>query len=138
MRGFLERMQWKMALWMEGRYGPDSLSNALFVAGLVLVLLSVIPGLDLLWLLGMIALVLSVFRSMSKNIARRERENDAWQRIIKKPQTYLSWARKSWAGRATTRYFICKGCGTILSVPKGKGKLRITCPRCHTQTEKKS
>ena len=32
----------------------------------------------------------------------------------------------------------CMGCGAVLSVPKGKGKLRVTGPKCHWQTEKKS
>ena len=32
----------------------------------------------------------------------------------------------------------CKNCGQMLSVPRGKGRIRVTCPRCGTKVEKKS
>lgn len=47
-------------------------------------------------------------------------------------------ASKMWANRKTTKYFKCKNCGQMLSVPKGKGKIRVTCPKCHTKVEMKS
>ena len=87
---------------------------------------------------GRAAEFLSGFRTFSKNIPQRERENEAWLNLIAKPKETISLARKAWANRATTKYFRCKGCGAALSVPKRKGKLRVTCPKCHWQTEKKS
>lgn len=138
MRGFLERMQWRMAAWMEGRYGPDNLSNALLVIGIVLAFASIIPGLDLLWIAALVAMIASLARSFSKNIAKREAENEAWLKQTAKPKETVSLLRKAWTNRATTKYFKCKGCGAVLSVPKGKGRLRVTCPKCHWQTEKKS
>ena len=43
-KGFFDRLQWRMAAWMQGRHGADSLSNALIVVGLVLTLASICPG----------------------------------------------------------------------------------------------
>ena len=37
-------------------------------------------------------------------------------------------AKKMWKGRKTTAYLKCPNCGQMLSVPKGKGKIRVTCP----------
>ena len=34
--------------------------------------------------------------------------------------------------------FKCKKCGAVLSVPRGKGTLRVVCPKCKTETTKKS
>ena len=45
---------------------------------------------------------------------------------------------QKWTNRKTTRYFKCKGCGQVLSVPRGKGTLRVVCPKCKTETKQKS
>ncbi|AEB06765.1 hypothetical protein Corgl_0651 [Coriobacterium glomerans PW2] len=47
-------------------------------------------------------------------------------------------AGKMWVNRKTTKYFRCKTCGAMMSVPRGKGRIRVTCPRCRTTVEKKS
>ncbi|WP_302392355.1 hypothetical protein [Eggerthella sinensis] len=138
MKGFLERMQWKLAGMMQGRRGTDSFSNFLMVVGIVLLLGPIVPGLDMLSWVALVVLAYSLFRSYSKNIAARERENAAFERIVAGPKKQLSLARKKWANRKTTRYFTCKGCGQVLSVPRGKGTLRVVCPKCKTETKQKS
>ena len=47
-------------------------------------------------------------------------------------------AKKMWKGRKTTAYLKCPNCGQMLSVPKGKGKIRVTCPKCHAKMETRS
>lgn len=47
-------------------------------------------------------------------------------------------AQKMWKERKTSRFLKCPNCGQMLSVPKGKGKIRVTCPRCRTKMETKS
>lgn len=44
-------------------------------------------------------------------------------------------AKKMWSQRKTSRFLKCPTCGQVLSVPKGKGKIRVTCPKCHTKME---
>ena len=82
MKGFLERMQWKLAGMMQGRRGTDSFSNFLMVVGIVLLLGSIVPGLDMLSWVALVVLAYSLFRSYSKNIAARERENAAFERTV--------------------------------------------------------
>lgn len=138
MKGFLERLQWKLSGMMQGGRGADTLSHLLVVAGIVLLFASLIPGLDLLSWVALIVLAYSLFRSYSKNIAARDRENATFERIVEKPRKQLSLMRKKWTNRKTTRYFKCKGCGQVLSVPRGKGTLRVVCPKCKTETKQKS
>lgn len=137
MKGFFEQLQWKMAGWMQGRHGVDGLSNFLMVAGFVFIVLSVIPGLDFFSWLALVLLMLSLLRSFSKNELKRSEENERYTRFIAKPKSTVSLASKRWKNRKTTTYFKCS-CGKILSVPRGKGKIRVTCPNCHTLTERKS
>lgn len=47
-------------------------------------------------------------------------------------------AQKMWKERKTSHFLKCPTCGQILSIPKGKGKIRVTCPRCHSKMETKS
>ena len=137
-KGFLERLQWKLSSMMQGRRGADTLSNFLVIVGIVLLLVSIIPGLDLLSWVAFLVLAYSLFRSYSKNIAARDHENAAFERIVEKPRKQLSFMNKRWENRKTTRYFKCKGCGQMLSVPRGKGTLRVVCPKCKTETKQKS
>lgn len=137
-KGFLERMQWKLAGMMQGRRGADGFSNFLMAVGIVLLLGSIIPGLGMLSWVALAVLAYSLFRSYSKNIAARDRENAAFERIAAGPKKHLSLMRKQWTNRKTTRYFTCKGCGQVLSVPRGKGTLRVVCPKCKAETKRKS
>ncbi len=138
MKGFFERLQWKMAGWMQGRHGVDGLSNFLIGVGFILVIASVIPGLDVLSWPALACMALSLVRCCSKNETARCKEEAAYQRIAAKPKAVFSLASKRFKNRNTTAYFKCKGCGKVLSVPKGKGKIRVTCPNCQAQSERKS
>ena len=138
MKSFFERLSMNMARWMQGRNGMDSFSNGLAAAGIIFLLLSIIPGLDLLSWLSLVCLLLAVLRCCSKNVAQRSKENAAYERVVKRPRRAYALAKKAWANRKTTKYFTCSGCGTVLTVPRGKGTLRVVCPKCKAETTKKS
>lgn len=138
MRAFLTRMQWKMAEFMQGRHGADDLAQASLIAGIVVMLANLLLGSQLLSLLSLALLTYALFRCYSKNLAKRTQENDAFLKLVAKPKHQLDIAQKRWKNRKTTVYFTCKGCGSTLTVPKGKGTLRVTCPKCKAQVTKKS
>lgn len=60
----------------------------------------------------------------------RQRENDVFEKIIGAPKKFFTSRSTHWKNRKTTKYFKCDNCKQKLSVPKGKGKLRIICPKC--------
>lgn len=138
MRAFLTRMQWKMAEFMQGRHGADSLAQASMIAGIALMLANLLLGSELVSLLSLALLAYAMFRCYSKNHAKRTQENEAYLKLVSKPKHQLDIARKRWKNRKTTMYFTCKGCGSTLTVPRGKGTLRVTCPKCKMQVTKKS
>ena len=115
-----------LALWGYRRY-----ASSMYVG-------TAVKALVALYLVALIVLAYSLFRSYSKNIAARDRENATFERIVEKPRKQLSLMRKKWTNRKTARYFKCKGCGQVLSVPRGKGTLRVVCPKCKTETKLKS
>lgn len=138
MKQFLEQLNDKMARWMRGRYGNDDFSNGLVAVSVLAILLSFLPHCGWLAWITIAGIVYALWRSSSKNIAKRRQENETYLQLTAKPRRSFELAQKKWAGRKTTKYFRCKGCGQELSVPRGKGTLRVVCPKCKTETKMKS
>lgn len=132
--------QWKykMAQWMMGRYGIDQLTQALMIAGCAVVLVNFSAHSGVLSTIALLLMGWGLFRCYSRNIAARAKELAKYQELMVKPKAWWRLTNKKWVNRKTTLYFKCKGCGSVLNVPKGKGKLRVTCPKCGTQAEKHS
>ena len=138
MGNFFNQLSWRFASWMQGRNGNDHLGFALTVLCLVLLVASSFSGLDVLWYIALVAIILAVWRMFSRNISKRRAENEAFLRLIDRPRKAVSVAVKRFRNRKTTMYFKCEGCKTVLSVPRGKGRIKVTCPKCHRQTIRKS
>lgn len=138
MRSFLDNLSYKLVGFMQGRNGMDTLAQYALGAGLVLTVLDFFFGSLVLSTLGLACLVYSMFRCYSRNVSSRALENARFEAWVRKPKAAASRARLRWANRKTTKYLTCAQCGQSLSVPKGKGTLRVTCPKCHAQTTVKS
>ena len=138
MRGFFGRMGARFARFMYGRYGNDQLNHFLSVTSLILLVLSIIPFLWPLWLVALGLMIWSSFRCYSKNIYRRRRENECFLKLIQPMKDHFRLQKNKRRDRKTHRYFKCKHCRAVLRVPKGKGKIDVTCPRCHKITVKKT
>ena len=46
--------------------------------------------------------------------------------------------KDQWANRKVYHYYRCPKCRQKLRVPRGRGRIQISCPRCGTQFIKKS
>ena len=123
-----------LARSMTGRYGTDQLNRALNFATLVLLVLSLFIGRSgfgsLIWLLALAGLIWGTFRTFSRNILKRQRENDAYLGLTRKTRERFRGARDRFRQRKDYRFFRCPSCRTWLRVPRGKGKLNITCRQC--------
>ena len=86
MKGFFQNLSMKMARWMQGRYGVDGLSNGLMALGVITMLLSIIPHLDLLSWVAIACMAVALYRMCSKNFARRRKENETYERVMKRPK----------------------------------------------------
>ena len=128
--GFLEKMAAAFRDFMVGRRGIDELGIVLFIGGIILTFLSSITGLSIFYWVGTIVFIYALWRALSKDINKRALENEAFQRKNKQAKHDKDFAKKKWENRKTTGYVVCSRCEARLSYPKGKGKLRITCPKC--------
>ncbi len=136
MKNFFQKLAYKMQVFMYGRYGYDSLSRALSITSIVLVLASVFV--PILYPIAFLILFWSIFRTYSKNIAARRRELDFFTRHTKGVRLYFKRLSNMWRDRKTHRYYKCPTCKSYLRVPKGKGEIIITCPQCKNKIERKT
>lgn len=131
MRAWLERL-------MYGRYGQDNLNRFLSIVALVLCFLSLFVQWQALYWITLVILGVTLFRMFSRNGAARSKENLAFLRIQTKVLLPFRRAKKHFTQRKTHRFFFCPNCKQEVRVPKGKGNITITCPKCQTKFEKKT
>jgi predicted RNA-binding Zn-ribbon protein involved in translation (DUF1610 family) len=123
---------------MIGRYGPDQLGIAAIVVSLVASLLAGITGFAVFRYVSYALLVIALWRMLSKNMHRRRAENDRFIRIWWPLRTKIKRFFTGFKDRKSHRFFKCPSCKNVLRVPKGKGKLQITCPKCGERFIKKT
>ena len=124
--------------FMIGRYGPDQLNTLFLILAILFSCLSMIPILFFLSFVSYLFIFLALFRMLSKNIAQRRKENDRFLRFWWPLRTKIKNFFLRQKGRKGYRFFKCPSCKNTLRVPKGKGKIQITCPKCGERFVKKS
>ena len=129
-RRFTARLGASFRYFMQGRYGTDKLNTAILVAGVVACFGSMLFRFPLVnWILTMFAYVcmgVALFRMLSRNTYKRYQENRRFLQLV---------------GRLKDRdhrYFDCPKCRQMVRVPRGKGKIAISCPRCKEKFVRKS
>ena len=130
-------MKERFRRFMSGRYGNDDLGRAINILALILLVL----GTLLLPQLSAVAILLMViyfFRVFSRNVYKRAQENTKYLTLRRKVKSWFSICVRRIKERKTHRYFRCPSCHQTLRVPKGRGKIAITCPKCHTVFTKRS
>ncbi len=115
--------------FMQGRYGTDQLNTLILIAGVALCAVSMLlpnPVNLIFTLLAYGCMGVAIFRMLSKNTYKRYLEN----------RKYLSF--RSRLRDRDHKYFDCPRCRQPVRVPKGKGKIAITCPKCKEKFIRKS
>ena len=127
----------KFMQFMMGRYGNDHLNRFISITGCVLLLLSIIfsrwisPLLSmLLFVLALVALIVTYYRALSKNLRKRREENAKYLNLQYKAKSRVRLAKEKWTQRKDYKFFRCPACKTSLRVPRGKGKINIVCKKC--------
>lgn len=131
-------MREKIRQFMIGRYGNDGLNQFLNIASLVLVLGYLITRLPLLFYFGIAMLILCYYRTFSRNISKRTEENYQYYAIRDRIANKFRGLKEQWDNRKLYHYYRCPQCRQKLRVPRGRGRIQISCPRCGTQFIKKS
>ncbi len=128
----------KFREFMYGRYGFDQFSRALVVVSLLLSVFTIFIKASWLTLLLYIPLIYVFYRMMSKDIQRRTKENMAYCRMANSVKKRLTNLKLSLVGTKTHAYYKCSKCKQTIRVPRGKGKICITCPRCKAEFIKRT
>ena len=116
--------------FMTGRYGSDKLNMFILGCGVAVCLISLlirVPAVNLTATAISYGLMFwAIFRTLSRNTYRRYQENRRflmlWDRIRDRQH----------------KYFDCPKCRQPVRVPRGKGKIAITCPKCREKFIRKS
>ena len=116
--------------FMQGRYGNDKLNTLILTVGLVASLLQLfMPTATLKWVFMVISYVFLIWamtRMLSRNTYQRYEENRKYLRFLDKLKD------------KEHRYYDCPRCRQTVRVPRGKGKISITCPKCKEKFIKKT
>lgn len=124
---------------MAGRYGTDQLTFALLVLSF---LFTVIAGfsikLQVFSYLSLIPMAICIFRIFSKNINKRRMENYKSAMLFSPIYSWSIREIKKLKDLKTHKYYNCPNCKSTLRLPRGKGKISITCPKCRTEFTKKT
>lgn len=120
----------RLQRFLYGRYGTDKLNLALLIVGLLLSLI----GSLLFWPVTFIADALyiwALFRTFSRNIPARQREYAAFLRFWSPIEGWLRTRKVRFSQRKQYKYFKCPSCRQELRAPRGRGKIEVTCQKCH-------
>lgn len=119
-----------MRRFMMGRYGNDKLNTALLITGAIISVISLILR---IWFISVISMVLcyilmfiAIFRMLSRNTYKRYQENRKYLQFLERIKDRQH------------RYYDCPRCRQQVRVPRGKGKISITCPKCKEKFIKKT
>ncbi len=132
--GWFRNLTWKISQglrrFMTGRYGTDQLNMVILVAGLICSVLSTVLKVPLLtlvlWALSWGLMIWAICRTLSRNTYARYQENRKFLQL------------KEGLKDREHRYFNCPKCRQRVRVPRGKGKISITCPKCREKFVKKT
>ena len=130
-------MNW-LRRFMMGRYGVDQLSVALLILSFFLTAIAELTRLPILVYIAYVPLVVSIFRILSRNIEKRRMENYKFAMAMSPVYSWIMKMQRRIKDSKTHRYFKCPNCRASLRIPRGKGKIIVTCPKCRTEFSKKT
>ena len=126
LRQLSTRMAVSLRRFMEGRYGNDKLNNAILGTALLISILGLFIRTPLLNLIAYVLMFWAIFRTLSRNTYKRYQENRKFLQFFDRIRD------------REHKYFDCPKCRQMVRVPRGKGKISITCPRCREKFVKKT
>ncbi len=130
----LNKIKTKLYNFMYGRYGVDQLGQTLMWLSFIVLLPSIFITSNVRYIFNLLFWLIifyEYFRMFSKNIYKRQAENNWYVNKV----NYLKTRFKQ---RKTYRFYNCPKCKTHLRVPRGAGNITITCKKCGHQFDRKA
>lgn len=130
LKQFFANLTLRLRQFMTGRYGTDRLNIAILLAGVAVSLVGTFirrPLVNLILTAVAYGLMIwAISRSFSRNTYKRYQENRKFLQFFDRLKD------------RDHRYFDCPKCRQMVRVPRGKGKIAITCPKCREKFIRKS
>lgn len=130
-------MRERLARFFYGRNGYDQMAKFCLWFSLILIIVSIVftqfisPVVgNIIWYVGFICLIYCYFRALSKNIYKRQRENQWFLNKTSRIRAYFKLQKDRIKFGKNYSFFKCPSCKCVLRVPKGKGKIKIKCHKC--------
>ena len=124
----------RLAEFMMGRYGVDELYYFIIGSSILVMVVNLFisnPIVSYAMLAVEFGLLgLSTYRLLSKNIYKRQKENQIFLKLIDKPKKFINLQKCKYRDRKTHVYKKCPSCKNNLRLPKQKGKHTVVCPCC--------
>ena len=130
-------MREKLQRFMMGRYGNDRFNQFLMIVALVFLAISFV-GPSLFYILGFMIMIYVYFRMFSKQIYKRAGENQKYLQIEMKVKNFFQKKKREASQLKDYHIYKCPKCKQKLRVPRGRGKIAITCRKCGNEFIKKS
>lgn len=131
-------MKDKIRRFMMGRYGMDAFGKFLMVVVLILWILDMFLGSKILYSWALLLMIYVYYRMFSRNTAKRYQENLKYLQIKNKIISKFKGQQSQMKQRKTHHIYHCPNCKQKIRIPKGKGRICITCPKCKTEFTKVS
>ena len=131
-------MRDKLNQFMTGRYGADELSKAMMWAAVAVMVLNLFLRSGLLNFVVLALIILIYVRMFSKNISKRYEENRKFLELKDRVLGFFGKQKRTAEDLKTNHIYKCPSCGQKIRIPRGRGKIIVTCPKCRHEFEKKS
>ncbi len=137
---------YRLREFMRGRNGVDALAIVVLCLSLIISFILTLCRVGMFgWqrVFVYLPMAYSFFRMLSSNTSARAEENRKFLMIVERLKgnrqtTYQTDFQKPKKDRKNYKYLKCKNCGAQLRVPKGKGKINVTCPKCRAKFQTRS
>lgn len=137
-----EIMREKILRFMQGRHGVDQFAKFTMSAALVCLVLSMFFRIRIVMLIldytGLVLLGYTYFRVFSRNLQRRSEENRKYLQKTDKIRKRMTQEKRMMEQRKVYHIYKCPECQQKIRIPRGKGKIEISCPKCGKKFIKRS
>ncbi|MCH4084712.1 MAG: zinc-ribbon domain-containing protein [Olsenella sp.] len=126
----MDNFKGKLEEFMRGRNGADELGVACLELAVILAIINIFAGNGVIYVITLALLAYAIFRMVSTNVNQRRRESMAFAEKLGPVRPWISNPAAAYRNARTYKHATCPNCHQRVRVPRGKGHIRITCPRC--------
>ncbi len=118
--------------FFQGRNGFDPIAKLTWVLTFVSLLLSMFGGIFglVMQALSLVLMIYTCWRICSRNVYKRAAECRRYMDMTYGIRMWFKNLRLRFSQRKEYKFFTCPTCHTLLRVPRGQGKIQITCRKC--------